>query len=143
VKSRRSIIVVEGFYRDAQAVRNYALRQRYYTPYQDPAVVEAGLEPAKWWASWFRPFDECPFKYERLVYLYCDQNRPLRQIRAFLAESQHSGAPIEEFLNRLIAWRLMIQLDGRYLSLAVRSPGSQIHDSPVSQSKAHPELVVL
>jgi ribosomal peptide maturation radical SAM protein 1 len=81
--------------------------------------------------------------YERLVYLYCDQNRPLRQIRAFLAESQHSGAPIEEFLNRLIAWRLMIQLDGRYLSLAVRSPGSQIHDSPVSQSKAHPELVML
>jgi hypothetical protein len=67
VKSRRSIIVVEGFYRDAQAVRNYALRERYYTPYQDPDVVEAGLEPAKWWASWFRPFDECPFKSSKWV----------------------------------------------------------------------------
>jgi hypothetical protein len=67
MKSRRSIIVIEGFYRDAQAVRNYALRQRYYTPYQDPDVVAAGLEPANWWASWFRLFDECPFKSSRLL----------------------------------------------------------------------------
>ncbi len=62
MKSRRSIIAVDGFYRDAQAVRNFALRQRYYTPYQDPDAVESGREPAKWWASWFRRFDECPFK---------------------------------------------------------------------------------
>jgi ribosomal peptide maturation radical SAM protein 1 len=81
--------------------------------------------------------------YERLVYLYCDQNRPLRQIRTFLADRQHSGAPLEEFLSRLIAGRLMIQLDGRYLSLAVRSPGSQTHDLPAGQRTATAELVVL
>jgi hypothetical protein len=62
MSSRRSIIVVEGFYRDAQAVRNYALRQPYYTPYQDLDAVESGIVQAKWWASWFRLFDECPFK---------------------------------------------------------------------------------
>jgi hypothetical protein len=62
VKSRRSIIVVEGFYRDAQAVRNYALRQPYYTPYQDPREVREGRARATWWASYFRRFEECPFK---------------------------------------------------------------------------------
>jgi hypothetical protein len=59
--------VVEGFYRDAQAVRNYALRQPYYTPYQDLDAVESGVEQAKWWASWFRLFDECPFKSSNLL----------------------------------------------------------------------------
>ncbi len=81
--------------------------------------------------------------YERLVYLYCDQNRPLAQIRIFLANHEHSDAPLEQFLNRLIAWRLMIQLDGRYLSLAVRSPGSQTHPLPAGQRTRDTELVVL
>jgi hypothetical protein len=62
VKSRRSIAVIEGFYRDAQAVRNYALRQSYYVPYQDEAAVRDGQERANWWASQFREFDQCPFK---------------------------------------------------------------------------------
>ena len=61
MKPRRSVVVLEGFYRDAQAVRNYAIRQPYYTPYQDSEDVRSGLR-ANWWASWFRRFDECPFK---------------------------------------------------------------------------------
>jgi hypothetical protein len=60
--SRRSIVVIEGFYRDAQAVRNYALKQRYYTPYQDTAAIREGSQRASWWTSWFREYGECPFK---------------------------------------------------------------------------------
>ncbi|HEY7388468.1 MAG TPA: RiPP maturation radical SAM C-methyltransferase [Bryobacteraceae bacterium] len=81
--------------------------------------------------------------YERVAYLYCDQSRPLRQIQSFLADNGHAGARLEEFLNRLTSSRLMIQLDGRYLSLAVRSPGSQTHQLPSSPRKADAELVVL
>jgi hypothetical protein len=62
MKSRRSIVVLEGFYRDAQAIRNYALRQRYYLPYQDEEDVHAGRARSTWWASCFRNYDECPFK---------------------------------------------------------------------------------
>lgn len=62
MKSRRSIIVVEGFYDDPQSVRDYALRQDYYTPYEDEEAVRQGRQHATWWASCFRPFDHCPFK---------------------------------------------------------------------------------
>lgn len=65
MKSRISTVVVEGFYRDAQAVRNYAMRQRYYLPYQGEQDVVSGRETARWWASHFRPADECPFKSSR------------------------------------------------------------------------------
>jgi hypothetical protein len=62
MKSRRTIVVIDGFYRDSQAVRNYALRQRYYLPYQDQEAIDSGRELPNWWASYFRRFDECPFK---------------------------------------------------------------------------------
>lgn len=62
MKSRRSIVIVEGFYKDAHAVRNYALRQEYYTPYEDGEAVRNGRVRATWLASCFRRFDECPFK---------------------------------------------------------------------------------
>lgn len=62
VKSRRSIIVIERFYRDAQAVRNYGLHEPYYAPYQNEAAVRSGRERASWWASHFRPYDSSPFK---------------------------------------------------------------------------------
>ena len=81
--------------------------------------------------------------YERAVYLYCDQNRPLHQIRKFLVECGLSGVALEEFLGRLIAWRLMIQLDGRYLSLAIRSPGSKTHPLPGNEKTKETEFVVL
>jgi hypothetical protein len=68
MKSRHSVVIVEGFYRDAQAVRNYALRQPYYTPYQNCEAVRSGCERACWWTSFFRRFDECPFKSsQRLI----------------------------------------------------------------------------
>lgn len=62
MKPRRSIIVLEGFYRDAQAIRNYALKQSYYAPYEDEEALRTGRQRATWWASRFRLADECPFK---------------------------------------------------------------------------------
>jgi hypothetical protein len=62
VRARRSIVVVENFYADAEAVRAYALRQGYYTPYEDDEDVRSGRVQATWWASSFREPDECPFK---------------------------------------------------------------------------------
>ncbi|HEV2837127.1 MAG TPA: hypothetical protein VGW58_17545 [Pyrinomonadaceae bacterium] len=62
MKSRRSIIIIEGFYKDPLAIRDYALRQRYYTPYEDEDAVRTGKVRATWWATRFRSADECPFK---------------------------------------------------------------------------------
>lgn len=68
MKSRRSVVVVEGFYQDPHAVRRYALKQRYYTPYQDCEAVRSGREQPAWLATVFQRFDECPFKSsQRLV----------------------------------------------------------------------------
>ncbi|HEV2837124.1 MAG TPA: RiPP maturation radical SAM C-methyltransferase [Pyrinomonadaceae bacterium] len=56
---------------------------------------------------------------ERAVYLYCDQNHSLPQIRTFLSERGASNIELEPFLDRLVNSRLMLNLDGRYLSLAI------------------------
>jgi len=65
VNPRRSIVVADAFYRDPVAIREYALRLPYYTPYEDPAAVHAGTVRASWWASRFRPHRECPIKSSR------------------------------------------------------------------------------
>jgi hypothetical protein len=62
MNSRRSIVVVEGFYQDPTAVRNYALRQSYYTPYETEQEIQAGAKRPTWWASRFRNVDDCPVK---------------------------------------------------------------------------------
>jgi hypothetical protein len=62
VSSRRSIVVLENFYADPDAVRDYALRQDFYPPYEDPEAVRAGRATATWWASCFRAAESCPFK---------------------------------------------------------------------------------
>jgi hypothetical protein len=59
---RTSVIVVENFYADPHAVRDYALRQRYYYPYQPDADVRSGRARFSWMSSWFKPAAECPFK---------------------------------------------------------------------------------
>jgi hypothetical protein len=59
---RTDLIVVDNFYTDPWAVREYALRQEYYFPYQSRREVEAGLKKPTWMASRFKLPDECPFK---------------------------------------------------------------------------------
>lgn len=65
MRARRSIIAIEGFYRDPLAVRAYALGRRYYTPYEDPVAVASGRRAATWWASAYAEPDACPFKSSR------------------------------------------------------------------------------
>lgn len=61
-KSRRSVIVVENFYEDPGSVRDYALRQEFYTPYEDQEDIQAERSAVTWWASRFKSYDKCPFK---------------------------------------------------------------------------------
>ncbi|GII00051.1 Stf0 family sulfotransferase [Planobispora takensis] len=61
-EARPSVIVLDNFYRHPGTVREYALRQSYYTPYEDGTEVAEGRRRATWWASGFRPADSCPFK---------------------------------------------------------------------------------
>jgi hypothetical protein len=50
---RQSIIVIENFYSDPDAVRDYAFTQQWYDPY---AVSN------KWRTTWWKGHNECPFK---------------------------------------------------------------------------------
>lgn len=67
MKGRRSIIVIEDFYSDPSWVREYALKQDYYLPYQDEEKVEKGLQTPTWWTSWYKPASQCPFKSSKLI----------------------------------------------------------------------------
>jgi hypothetical protein len=60
--ARRSIVIVDDFYSDPIMVREYALVQDYYTPYEDSADVNSGRVRPTWWASQFRLAADCPFK---------------------------------------------------------------------------------
>lgn len=60
--ARRTIVVVDDFYRDPHAVRRYALAQEYYLPYERDADVHAKRASPSWWASRFMPAHRCPFK---------------------------------------------------------------------------------
>jgi hypothetical protein len=60
--SRRSIVVIDDFYSDPDAVRKLALTLPFYTPYENLAAVRAGTARATWWASRFAEADRCPFK---------------------------------------------------------------------------------
>jgi hypothetical protein len=59
---RSNVIIVENFYRDPMAIRDYALRERYYHPYQANAAIAAGHVRSKWQSSYFREAADCPFK---------------------------------------------------------------------------------
>jgi ribosomal peptide maturation radical SAM protein 1 len=58
---------------------------------------------------------------ERLAYLYCDQHRSRQNLDEFVAR-EAPGFRLEPFLEQLLASRLMLQIDERYLSLAIRLP---------------------
>jgi hypothetical protein len=70
------VVLVDNFYANPAAVREYALKQRYYGPYQTVSDDEC-LERQGWMATPFRPASECPFKsslelISRLEYLTGD-----------------------------------------------------------------------
>jgi hypothetical protein len=81
--------------------------------------------------------------YQRLAYLFCDQNRPLPQIRSFLADTEPAyEAELLAFLEKLVRERLMLSIDGRYLSLAVRAPDTPVHELPERRSAGQATFLV-
>ena len=62
VTMRTDLIVVDNFYEDPAAVRDYALRQLYYEPYEEPGGPGAPRGCPVWMASRFKRARECPFK---------------------------------------------------------------------------------
>jgi hypothetical protein len=62
MSSRRSIVVVESFYRDPDAIRDFALKQKFYTPYEEQAAATEGRIRATWWASCFKKYNDCVVK---------------------------------------------------------------------------------
>ena len=67
---------------------------------------------------------------ERRIYLYCDTGRSLKKILAHAR--QHAGdRPVDEnavrnLLENWISDRIMVHLDDRYLSLALRSSSDNV-----------------
>jgi LPS sulfotransferase NodH len=59
---RTETIVVDNFYADPARIREYALKLKYYFPYQTAEDVTRGRQRVTWMASRFRPVHECPFK---------------------------------------------------------------------------------
>jgi ribosomal peptide maturation radical SAM protein 1 len=57
----------------------------------------------------------------RDLYLYCDQHRSPEQIRARATAPDLAGEALEPFLGRMLRDRLMLRLDGHYLSLATKA----------------------
>jgi hypothetical protein len=64
---RQRLIVVDDFYADPRAVRDYAIHGRWYYPYQRNEAVRAGRVVPQWMASRFREALDCPFKSSRAL----------------------------------------------------------------------------
>lgn len=64
---RKSVVIIDNFYDDPDSVRQYALSLKYYYPYESDEAVKAGTKKFSWMASWFKEYDECPFKSSRAV----------------------------------------------------------------------------
>lgn len=66
-KSQKDIIIIDDFYEDPNAVRNYALQQDYYTPYESTKDIVSGLKKSTWWGMKFKEYTDCPFKSSPLL----------------------------------------------------------------------------
>jgi hypothetical protein len=65
MNARRSIIAVENFYSNPDAVREYALKQQYYFPYtrKSGGAPDNPEDDIRYWTtSWYKGHNECPFK---------------------------------------------------------------------------------
>ena len=81
--------------------------------------------------------------HESALYLYCDRNRSFQQIERFLSERGASDTPVEALLERLVGSRLMINLDERYLSLAVPATSVASGNKHSGTGSAVPNHVLL
>lgn len=108
-ETRTSLVVVEDFYRDPEAVRAHALGRRWYHPYQPDADVRSGTSPAKWLSTWFADADACPFKssealIERLETLTGDTIDREHWRRSFPLDHEGKAAEDCERHERTCLW---------------------------------------
>ena len=70
---------------------------------------------------------------ERAIYLYCDTGRSLKKILQRAAqcsgEQPADEAAVKTILDQWIDQRIMVRLDDRYLSLALRAPSDETGDA--------------
>jgi LPS sulfotransferase NodH len=67
-RTRPDVLVASNFYSDPVAVREYALRQEYFLPYQSQSAVDSGRQQPTWLTSRFKASGGCPFKScEKLI----------------------------------------------------------------------------
>jgi len=59
---QRDIIVVENFYKDPDAVVEYAKTLPYYYPYQNKQLIDNGSIKPIWTTTKFTNFNDCPFR---------------------------------------------------------------------------------
>jgi len=68
---------------------------------------------------------------ERALYLYCDQYRSRSKINSFWEGLEAPHVDLDELLDRLVETRMMIELDERYLSLAIPASLAKLDSSRV------------
>jgi ribosomal peptide maturation radical SAM protein 1 len=71
--------------------------------------------------------------WQRLLYIACGDGAVLRQLEQALAKGGYDSIPVgemQEFLSELIEARLLLKIDDRYLSLAIRG---DYHFSVIAQ----------
>jgi hypothetical protein len=127
--TRRSVIVVENFYADPTGVREYALTQRYYHPYQPDAEIRSGREQPKWLASWFRQAERCPFKssarlLERLEALTGDEINKDHWRRSFPLTAEGKASPDCEGHQRSCLWNCCFHVKPR----TTQAHGEGVHN---------------
>lgn len=69
---RKSIVVVDEFYRYPDAVRRYALASEFYHPYQSQLQLDSGT-PSSWMSTRFLEAKECPFKSSDVLLLRLEE----------------------------------------------------------------------
>jgi hypothetical protein len=62
---RRDSVTITDFYEKPAALRAYALKQTYYTPYEASDEIAAGRKRPTWWATQFKAYESCPLKSDR------------------------------------------------------------------------------
>jgi hypothetical protein len=106
--TRKTAIIVENFYEEPLAVREFALHQRYYYPYQRNDDVRAGVAP-KWISTWFKESRVCPFKsshalVKRLEHLTNDVVDMDHWNASFPLDDEGKAAPDCEAHERTCLW---------------------------------------
>jgi LPS sulfotransferase NodH len=126
---RQQTIVVENFYADPQAVREYALKQQYYAPYESRRQLADGVTRS-WLASRFKPAEQCPFKsseqlLDRLEDIIGEDIDRRHWVAQFPTDADgYPGEGFRSHMHRACLWNCAfhVNLEGG------QTPGDAVHN---------------